>query len=262
MMRRVIVLALATAALAAPVAQAGQRGDFVKEPTAVGSGGAAGTVDALATKAAIDTLKRGGNAVDATVAAAGVLGVTEPFSAGIGGGGFMVIRTPQGRVTTIDGREKAPAAMRPDSFFENGAAAPLRRRPLERPVGRRARHGRAVGRGAGPLRLQVAEPAAAAGDPRRAPRVRGRPDLRRPDHAGRRLLQRHPLDRGDLPRSRRHAARRRQHAAQPRPRPHVRADRPLRRARVLHRPDRPRDRRTPRRTRRSARTPTTSGGPA
>jgi gamma-glutamyltranspeptidase/glutathione hydrolase len=48
--------------------------------------------------------------------------VTEPFSAGIGGGGFMVIRTPQGKVTTIDGREKAPAAMRPDSFFENGAA--------------------------------------------------------------------------------------------------------------------------------------------
>jgi gamma-glutamyltranspeptidase/glutathione hydrolase len=121
MTRRVIVAALATAALAAPTAQAGHKDDFVKEPTAVGSGGAAGTVDALATKAAIDTLKRGGNAVDATVAAAGVLGVTEPFSSGIGGGGFMVIRTPQGRITTIDGREKAPDAMRPDSFMENGA---------------------------------------------------------------------------------------------------------------------------------------------
>jgi gamma-glutamyltranspeptidase/glutathione hydrolase len=119
-MRRILAAALATAALAAPTAQAGHH-DFVKEPTAVGSGGAAGTVDALATEAAIDTLKRGGNAVDAAVAAAGVLGVTEPFSAGIGGGGFMVIRTPHGHVTTIDGREKAPAAMRPDSFFENGA---------------------------------------------------------------------------------------------------------------------------------------------
>jgi gamma-glutamyltranspeptidase/glutathione hydrolase len=122
MKRRMLAAALMTAALAAPVAQANHRDDFVKEPTAVGKGGAAGTVDALATKAAIDTPKRGGNAVDATVAAAGVLGVTEPFSAGIGGGGFMVIRTPQGRVTTIDGREKAPYAMRPDSFIENGTA--------------------------------------------------------------------------------------------------------------------------------------------
>ena len=122
MRRRMLAVALATAALAAPVAQADHREPFVKEPTAVGSGGAAGTVDALATKAAIDVLRRGGNAVDATVAAAGVLGVTEPFSAGIGGGGFMVIRTPRGHVTTIDGREKAPASMRPDSFMENDVA--------------------------------------------------------------------------------------------------------------------------------------------
>jgi gamma-glutamyltranspeptidase/glutathione hydrolase len=117
-----LAAAVLAAALAAPAAQANHRDEFVKEPTAVGKGGAAGTVDALATRAAIDTLRRGGNAVDATVAAAGVLGVTEPFSAGIGGGGFMVIRTPKGKVTTIDGREKAPDAMRPDSFFENGTA--------------------------------------------------------------------------------------------------------------------------------------------
>ena len=121
MKRRIFAAALLTAALAAPVAQADRRDEFVKKPTAVGSGGAAGTVDALATKAAIDTLKKGGNAVDATVAAAGVLGVTEPYSAGIGGGGFMVIRTPKGDVTTIDGREKAPDAMTPTSFMEGGA---------------------------------------------------------------------------------------------------------------------------------------------
>ena len=96
-----------------------------KTPTAVGSGGAAATVDPLASQAAIDALRDGGNAVDAAVAAAGVLGVTEPFSCGIGGGGFMVIRTPDGRVTTIDAREEAPAAMRPDSFFENGAVLPF-----------------------------------------------------------------------------------------------------------------------------------------
>ena len=91
-----------------------------KVPTAVGSGGAAATVDLLATQAAIDMLRKGGNAVDAAVAAAGVLGVTEPFSSGIGGGGFMVIRTKHGQVTTIDSRETAPATMRPDSFMVNG----------------------------------------------------------------------------------------------------------------------------------------------
>ena len=96
-----------------------------KQPTAVGRDGGAATVDALGTQAAIDTLRRGGNAVDAAVAAASVLGVTEPYSCGIGGGGFMVIRTPDGRVTTIDSREESPGAMRPDSFFENGAPLPF-----------------------------------------------------------------------------------------------------------------------------------------
>ena len=75
-----------------------------------------------------------------------MLGVTEPFSCGIGGGGFMVIRTAKGKVTTIDGREKAPAAMRPDSFFENGARAHVQRRPLQRPLRRRARHAADLGR--------------------------------------------------------------------------------------------------------------------
>jgi gamma-glutamyltranspeptidase / glutathione hydrolase len=92
-----------------------------KQPTAAGRGGAAATVDAYGTRAAIHTLRRGGNAVDAAVAAAAVLGVTEPYSCGIGGGGFMVIRTPGGKVVTIDSREESPAAMKPDSFFKNGA---------------------------------------------------------------------------------------------------------------------------------------------
>jgi gamma-glutamyltranspeptidase / glutathione hydrolase len=91
-----------------------------KEPTAVGRGGAAASVDAYGTQAAIRALRRGGNAVDAAVAAAAVLGVTEPYSCGIGGGGFMVIRTPDGKVTTIDSREESPKAMEPDSFFVDG----------------------------------------------------------------------------------------------------------------------------------------------
>jgi gamma-glutamyltranspeptidase / glutathione hydrolase len=55
-----------------------------------------------------------------------VLGVTEPFSAGIGGGGFMVVyQASKGKVTTIDHRETAPAAMTPTSFWENGVPLPF-----------------------------------------------------------------------------------------------------------------------------------------
>jgi gamma-glutamyltranspeptidase / glutathione hydrolase len=112
----------ALAAGAGALADAGPHGP----PTAVGTGGAAATVDVLATQAAVDTLRDGGNAVDAAVVAAAVLGVTEPFSCGIGGGGFMVLyRATDGKVTTIDGRETAPAVMRPDSFWENGAPLPF-----------------------------------------------------------------------------------------------------------------------------------------
>jgi gamma-glutamyltranspeptidase/glutathione hydrolase len=88
--------------------------------TAAGRGGAVATTDRLATAAAIRILRRGGINGVAAVGAAGVLGVTEPLSSGIGGGGFMVIRKPSGGVSTIDGREEAPAAIGPESFFEGG----------------------------------------------------------------------------------------------------------------------------------------------
>ncbi|HEY9735828.1 MAG TPA: gamma-glutamyltransferase, partial [Trichocoleus sp.] len=78
---------------------------------AQGRGGAVATEDARATQIGIDILKRGGNAIDAAVAAAAALGVSDPFSGGIGGGGFMVIYLKDSdRVITLDGREQAPAA--------------------------------------------------------------------------------------------------------------------------------------------------------
>src|SRR3954453_8459437 len=93
----------------------------VKVPTATGTGGAAASVDPLATQAAIDVLSKGGNAFDAAVAAASVLGVVEPYSCGIGGGGFMTLRDGRsGRITPLDSRETAPATMQPNSFFING----------------------------------------------------------------------------------------------------------------------------------------------
>jgi len=120
---RLLLVALATAvALVFGVTAGADVGSGSGPPTSIGTGGAAASVEKLATQAAIDILRRGGNAVDAAVALAGVLGVTEPFSCGVGGGGFMVVRTAGGAVTTIDGRETAPAAMNPTSFWENGAA--------------------------------------------------------------------------------------------------------------------------------------------
>jgi gamma-glutamyltranspeptidase/glutathione hydrolase len=123
--RPFFALIAALMVLAAPVAATAGSVEPAKEPTAIGRGGAAATVDLLATQVAVEALRNGANAIDAAVVAAAVLGVTEPFSCGIGGGGFMVIRTDSGEVTTIDGREKAPAAMQPDSFFEEGRPLPF-----------------------------------------------------------------------------------------------------------------------------------------
>jgi len=96
-----------------------------KAPVAVGRGGAASTVDLDATRVAIDVLRHGGNAVDAAVAAAATLGVTEPFSSGLGGGGFFVFYDARtGKVHTIDGREAAPASMQETAFVDPATGLP------------------------------------------------------------------------------------------------------------------------------------------
>ena len=70
-------------------------------------------------------LKAGGNAVDAAVAAAATLGVTEPYSAGIGGGGYFVYYNARtGKVRTIDGRETAPNKMPQDAFIDPATGKP------------------------------------------------------------------------------------------------------------------------------------------
>ncbi len=78
------------------------------------------TVHPLATAAAIHALERGGNAVDAAVAAGLTLGVVDGFNSGIGGGCFVLIHTAAGEVVAIDGREMAPAAAHRDMFLRNG----------------------------------------------------------------------------------------------------------------------------------------------
>jgi gamma-glutamyltranspeptidase/glutathione hydrolase len=125
-LRRTITITAITVAVAAFAAPAPTE---AAPPTtgavAVGYGGAVATVDADATRAGIEVLRKGGNAVDAAVVAAAALGVTEPFSSGIGGGGFFVYYDARSRtVHTLDGRETAPASMTETAFVDPATGQP------------------------------------------------------------------------------------------------------------------------------------------
>ncbi|MFD9867465.1 gamma-glutamyltransferase [Streptomyces niveus] len=127
--RNVSIVALAAAMLsvgaAAPPTQAPTKTP-AKTPFAVGYGGAVASVDKDASAAGIEVLRRGGNAVDAAVATAAALGVTEPYSAGIGGGGYFVYYDAASRsVHTIDGRETAPGSADATLFQEDGKPIPF-----------------------------------------------------------------------------------------------------------------------------------------
>ncbi|MDX1492810.1 MAG: gamma-glutamyltransferase [Longimicrobiales bacterium] len=75
----------------------------------------------IASQVGADVLSAGGNAVDAAIATGFALAVTHPTAGNIGGGGFMVIRFPNGQSTAIDFREKAPLAAHPEMWLdENG----------------------------------------------------------------------------------------------------------------------------------------------
>ncbi|PRY68470.1 gamma-glutamyltranspeptidase/glutathione hydrolase [Glaciihabitans tibetensis] len=105
-------------------------GEQLSQSTSVGTGGAVSSVDAAASQVGLEVLRLGGNAADAAVATAAALGVTEPYSAGIGGGGYFVYYDAEtGEVSTIDGRETAPAGITPDAFVDPATSAPYRFTP-------------------------------------------------------------------------------------------------------------------------------------
>ena len=77
------------------------------------------SVSEIASKVGVDILKRGGNAVDASVAVGLALAVVWPSAGNLGGGGFMVIRLANGKSTVIDYREMGPAAAHRNVYLDS-----------------------------------------------------------------------------------------------------------------------------------------------
>lgn len=89
------------------------------EPTESKQNAAIATAHPLATQAAIQILKQGGNAFDAAITASAVLAVVEPYSSGLGGGGFWLLhRAKDNHTTMLDGREIAPLAASADMYLD------------------------------------------------------------------------------------------------------------------------------------------------
>lgn len=114
MLRAIPPLVALTLTLAAPAAgqQARWWSPVVADSAMVVS------AKAEATRAGLDVMRAGGNAVDAAIAVHFALAVTLPYAGNIGGGGFMVIREPDGRVRTYDYRERAPLAATEDMYLD------------------------------------------------------------------------------------------------------------------------------------------------
>ncbi len=81
--------------------------------------GMVASVDAAATQVGVEILRQGGNAVDAAVAVGYALAVTHPQAGNLGGGGFMLLRTKDGKTMAIDFREMAPEQATRDMFLDD-----------------------------------------------------------------------------------------------------------------------------------------------
>lgn len=123
--------------------------------------GMVASVDALATHVGVDILKQGGNAVDAAVAVGYALAVTHPQAGNLGGGGFMMLRTKDGKTTAIDFREMAPAQASRDMFLDDRGTRTVKI-PDFPSRKRHAGHRGGLLAGAGEIRHHAAEQSGAA----------------------------------------------------------------------------------------------------
>lgn len=95
--------------------------DFATRSEVIARNGMAATSQPLATQVALDILKKGGNAIDAAIAANAVLGVVEPTGAGIGGDLFAIIWSAEkGKLYGLNASGKSPRSLKLDYFRENG----------------------------------------------------------------------------------------------------------------------------------------------
>jgi len=107
-------------------------------PQALGQrpdGAAIASANAQATDAGMAVLRNGGNAFDAAVAVSAALGLVEPESSGIGGGGFFLLRrASDGKVVFVDARERAPLAATRDMFLDPATGEPRPRQTIDGPL--------------------------------------------------------------------------------------------------------------------------------
>lgn len=99
-----------------------EKSSITADSTAVAesNSGMVSSVHPQATKAGVEILESGGNAIDAAVAVQFALNVVQPHSSGIGGGGFMLVYSAEeDEIIAIDNRERAPLGAQPDMFLDN-----------------------------------------------------------------------------------------------------------------------------------------------
>jgi gamma-glutamyltranspeptidase len=95
--------------------------EFATRSEVIARNGMAATSQPLATQVALDILKKGGNAIDAAIAANAVLGVVEPTGAGIGGDLFaMIWSADKGKLYGLNGSGRSPRSLKLEYFRDNG----------------------------------------------------------------------------------------------------------------------------------------------